>query len=230
MGIDIDDGPSIYAASSAGLDSRNPRWPRTLVLAWGLVLLLYLAIVPTGVVSSGAADAINDGAWTAAAALAAFSCMRAARSVAGWDRLAWLMYAGACAAWTVGQVVWTVNQFEHGTLVPFPSYADAGYLLFGPFMAAGLLLLRATQRERHMSWVRVANLGLILCSLAVVLTNTLMQPFQETARPFGTSIIVLGESATITIAFILAVYFLWSYEWGIGCSLTASSRWLLPCR
>jgi PAS domain S-box-containing protein len=55
---------------------------------------------------------------------------------------------------------------------------------------------------------------LILCSLALVLITTFMQPFAMTHRPLNVSLIVVGENASITVAFIIAIYFLWSYRWG----------------
>ncbi len=62
------------------------------------------------------------------------------------ERLAWALIAAGILAWTAGEiyytgVLWTV------TTVPFPSPADAGYLLMPPLVLAGLvLLLRARSR------------------------------------------------------------------------------------
>lgn len=188
--------------------------PRPLVKVWAVALLLYALIVPTGQVGPQAATFINDIAWTIAAALAAISSWRAARSLAGRHRAAWLIFALACAAWTAGQLAWNVYQLYFGIPLPFPSLADAGYLAFGPLMILGLFVLRATQQERRLTGLRVANLGMILCSLAIVLINTLAQPFGEAPRSLGSSLIVLAENASLALAFVVAIYFLWSYRWG----------------
>lgn len=182
--------------------------------AWAAALLLHLLVTSTGQVSYQATAVINDIAWTIAATLAAISSFRAAMSLRGADRAAWLIFAIACAAWAAGQVIWDVYEIFLGIAVPYPSYADIGYLAFGPLMIVGLFVLRATQEERGMTWLRVANLGLILCSLAVVLITTFAEPFFETQRPLAVSLIVMGENALIAVAFIVAVYFLWSYRWG----------------
>lgn len=179
-----------------------------------MVLLIHALLIATGLVSHHAATLINDLAWTVAASLAAISSFRAAMPLAGRDRAAWLTFALACTAWTAGQLVWNVYEFHVGVAVPFPSYADIGYLAFGPLMLVGLFLLRAPQEERRLTWLRLANLGLILCSLAIVLINAFTQPFGELQRSMPGSLIVVSEKASITLAFIVAIYFLWSYRWG----------------
>jgi PAS domain S-box-containing protein len=171
-------------------------------------------VISSGQVSYQTANIINDVAWTIAASLAAISSFRAALSLQGRDRAAWLIFAIGCLAWLAGQMVWNAYEIYLGVAVPFPSYADIGYLAFGPLMIVGLFVLRATQEEHRMTWLRVANLGLILCSLAAVLVTTFARPFIETQRSLDYSLVVVGENSLIAIAFIVALYFLWSYRWG----------------
>lgn len=187
---------------------------RLLVKAWSVALLLHLLIVAFRLVSDDTATVINDIAWTIAPSLAAISSFRAAMSLQGRHRVAWLMFAAAACAWAAGQLVWDVYELYFGVSVPYPSYADAGYLAFGPLMIVGLFVLRLTQQEHRFTWLRMANLGLILCSLAVILVTTFTQPFAETQRPFAVSLLALAENASIMVAFIVAIYFLWSYRWG----------------
>lgn len=182
--------------------------------AWAAALLLHALVISTGQVSLHTAAIINDIVWTIAATLAAISSFRAALSLHGCERAAWLLFAAACVAWTGGQMVWNVYDIYLGTPIPFPGYADIGYLAFGPLMILGLIVLRAVQEERRMTWLRVANLSLILCTLAAVLISTFELPFVEVRDPLGTALIVVGENAFTAIAFIVSVYFLWSYRWG----------------
>lgn len=199
-------GPIRHDSSSKGV--------RPLVKAWAVALLLHTAIITSGVVDARTVTVANDIAWTVAAFLATVSSFRAAFVLRGRDRVAWMLFAFACAAWTIGQIIWDVFELYLGVPAPFPNYADAGYLLFGPLMLVGLFVLRATQEERRMTWLRVANLGLILCSLAAVLITTLARPLEQLPGSLGTALIVIIENATIAVAFIVAVYFLWSYRWG----------------
>lgn len=199
-------GPIEHESSSRGV--------RPLVKAWAIVLILHTVFITGGLVSHDITKVVNDIAWTLAAALAAISSFRAAFSLQGRDRVAWLIFAAACTAWTVGQIIWDVLELYLQIDVPFPSYADIGYLLFGPLMLVGLFVLRATQQERRMTWLRVANLGLILCSLAAVLITVLARPFEKMPGSLFGALVVVTENGTIAIAFIFAVYFLWSYRWG----------------
>ncbi|MDY6946186.1 MAG: ATP-binding protein [Pseudomonadota bacterium] len=200
------------APSTADRDSSS-RGPRPLVKAWAAALLLHTLAIPTGRLSEPAAALINDAAWTIAATLAAVSSLRAALSVQGRERLGWLSFAMACVAWAAGQMVLNVHQVYLGVAAPSPSYADIGYLAFGLLMILGLFVLRTTQQERRMTWLRVANLGLILCSLAAVLITTFARSFLDPQRSPGVSLVV-GENALIVVGFVIAVYFLWSYRWG----------------
>jgi PAS domain S-box-containing protein len=171
-------------------------------------------VISTGQINHLTAALVHDFAWMIAAALAAISSFRAAVSLQGRDRAAWLLFAFACLSWAVGQVVWNVYEIYLAMPMPVPSYADVGYIAYGPLMLIGLFMLRATQEERRMTWLRVANLGLILCSLVAVLITTFSQPILSTRDPFDISLIVVAENSLISLAFIVGVYFLWSYRWG----------------
>jgi diguanylate cyclase (GGDEF)-like protein len=63
------------------------------------------------------------------------------------ERRAWLLIGLGVSAWTFGEiwytaVLWTADE------IPIPSPADIGYLLFPPFMLAGILtLLRSRTRD-----------------------------------------------------------------------------------
>jgi len=199
-------GPIEHDSSSRGA--------RPLVTAWAVVLVLHTVFIASGFVGDQTAIIVNDLVWTAAAVLATISSFRAAAVSRGRDRIAWLLFGLAGTAWAIGQIIWNVFELYLGVRAPFPSIADAAYLLFGPLMLAGLFVLRATQEERRMTWLRVANLGLILCALAAVLITTLARPLQEMPGSFGAALVVVIENATIALAFIVAVYFLWSYRWG----------------
>src|SRR5687767_2653530 len=90
---------------SADRDSSS-RGPRPLVRAWLAALLVHALSISSGQLSDHAALIVNDIAWTAAASLAAISSFRAALSLRGCERTAWLLFAFACVAWTAGQVIW----------------------------------------------------------------------------------------------------------------------------
>lgn len=194
---------------------------RSLVRFWIAALILYSLLVPTRLVSPETARVITDLAWTAAALIATASSLRAARLLTGADRTAWMLFGAAAAVWTCGQIAWDVYELILNVPIPFPSVADIGYLAFGPLMIAGMWLLRSTQRQRELSWLRIANLGLILCSLAVILIVVLTRPFTRATYELSAALILVTESAGITVACIIAMYLLWSYPWGSRLASTA---------
>ncbi len=66
------------------------------------------------------------------------------------EQSAWLLIGLAILAWGAAEVYWTVA-IEDNPSAPYPSLADAGYLLFYPLAYAGLaMLVRA--RAHEMNW------------------------------------------------------------------------------
>ena len=109
------------------------------VAAGGLLILL--AAGELGRV--GGAEAVTwwaNGGWTCCGAIALGGCLAAARR-SGRGRRAWLFFAGGCASWLAGQIVWDYNQLVDHLALPFPSLGDAGYLGFVPLFALGIFAL-----------------------------------------------------------------------------------------
>ena len=82
--------------------------------------------------------AVDDIGEAVAALLAAASCALAAARSSDRTRVAWSLFAVSGACWGVGEVVWSVYEVGLGVNVPFPSAADAGFLLAIPFAVAGV--------------------------------------------------------------------------------------------
>jgi len=203
--------------------SGNPEFAPLEAVArvWVVALLVFALIVPTQLVPSSIGKIITDIAWTVAALLAAISSFRTARVLTGRERTAWLLFAAASAAWTLGMIVWDINELALNMSAPFPSLSDAGFSAFGLLMGAGMLVLRSTLASRQLTWLRVANLGLVLCGLAVIMIVMLTQPFTHASMTLSAALVILVENAAITIACIISMYTLWSYHWGSRLSSTA---------
>ena len=56
-------------------------------------------------------------------------------------RIGWFVIALACLSFAAGQSTWTYFESIRGIEVPFPSWADAGYLGVYPLLIVGVLLL-----------------------------------------------------------------------------------------
>ena len=83
--------------------------------------------------------AISNVGLVIAAFAGAIGCLFAA-SRGDAHRRTWIFLACASISWGLGQVIWTFYE-SSGQEVPFPSYADVGYLGLPPLAAIGLLLL-----------------------------------------------------------------------------------------
>jgi diguanylate cyclase (GGDEF)-like protein len=87
---------------------------------------------------------VHDGVLLAGAALCLWAGFALPQRR---ERGAWLLIGAGVAAWTFGEiyytaVLWTADE------IPIPSPADAGYLLFPPFMLLGVLaLVRSRTRD-----------------------------------------------------------------------------------
>jgi two-component system, cell cycle response regulator len=102
----------------------------------GLCLLTVQTLTGVG----GARLAGFDGRWTyhAVILLAALNCFICGRGRT--DRIAWAAVGFALVAWAAGDVYYTF-WLESKAVIPFPSLADAGYLLFYPPVYVALVLL-----------------------------------------------------------------------------------------
>src|ERR1700756_5571398 len=89
-------------------------------------------------------------------------------------RLAWALIAGSAFSWATGEVAWSYYELIRGQAVPFPSYADLGYLLAVPLAIAGIVLFpsvptRLTSRLRTIVDGLLISASLLIISWATVL-------------------------------------------------------------
>jgi len=105
----------------------------------GLFVAGFVACVLTGFGGPGFTVRLDDLGETGAALAAAAVCAFAAVRYHGRHRLAWALMAAATLAWGLGQVAWDWYELVQGTTVPFPSPADAGFLIEVPLALAAVL-------------------------------------------------------------------------------------------
>ena len=107
-------------------------------ITWAALLILQVG-------GASASQTISNFGLLVAAFAGAAGCFYAARRGDVYRRT-WLFLGAASAAWGLGQVVWTWYE-STGREVPFPSYADVGYLCLPPLAAIGLLVLPGTTQS-----------------------------------------------------------------------------------
>jgi diguanylate cyclase (GGDEF)-like protein len=92
----------------------------------------------SGVGGARLADFDENWTYNGVTVFAALSCFVCARGRP--DRLVWIAVGLAIAAWAAGDIYYTF-WLEKLDEIPFPSFADAGYLLFYPPAYVALVLL-----------------------------------------------------------------------------------------
>ena len=146
---------------------------------------------------------------TLAAFIAAALCGTSAWRHRERTRIAWALIGASALSWGVGQAIWSYYELVVGRQVPFPSFADLGYLGAVPLAVAGVLFFpsapaRATSLLRTILDALLVAGSLFIISWATVLgtvyragSDSLLAQLIGLAYPAGD--IVIG-----TILLILA--------------------------
>jgi two-component system, sensor histidine kinase and response regulator len=148
--------------------------------------------------------AVDDIGEAVAALFAAASCGLAAFRTSHRTRLAWTFFALSAASWGIGEVIWSMYEVGMGVSVPFPSAADAGFLLAIPFAVSGVFAFTsapsrlATRGEALLAGAIVA-LSLVFVAWALGLSKVYeTSPASPAAQLIGIAYPV-GDIITITV-------------------------------
>lgn len=118
---------------------------------WTAVALTVLGCALAGSWGGERATLWYDDIVTAAtAALAAVVVLRHGARRDPLRRAMWRFLGAALVAWTIGEAAWAVYELGPTGHVPFPSFADVGYLLAIPFATAALMASPALRLRRSL--------------------------------------------------------------------------------
>ncbi len=164
---------------------------RSIATAAAVCYGVFAAWVLGGSAGPQTARTVDDIALVAVSVLALVFAVAAARSTTGRLQSGWTVFSLALFAWTVGEVLWTIDELVlHKSAFPAP--ADVFFLTF-PVGAAIAVLLFWTRRS-NWSRGRVILDGVIVSgSLLVVSWLLVMRPLYET-----------GTSSTLEFAVLVA--------------------------
>lgn len=109
------------------------------------------------------------------AGLAAFCLILAASRSAGQMRTAWGFMAAALLSATLAEITWAILEMRQG-MPPFPSLADAFYLLFYPLFALGILLMPAALQSPGERITRLIDTGVIMIAASIITWSLLISP------------------------------------------------------
>lgn len=147
---------------------RRFMWAAAAAAGLSLVFTVWVWRQVGGGTTSTAVDDIGEAV---AALIAAASCGYAALQASGRVRLAWGLLGASALVWFFGEVVWSVYEVAMGIPVPFPSAADAGFLLAIPLAAVAVLAFpsapgRVTTRSQAIVDGTIVALSLVFISWA----------------------------------------------------------------
>lgn len=178
--------------ASGAVWARALLWPLTAVLLGGTALVALHDWLELG---GASLDRAAEGwVYDAVVIAAGLACLVRASQVKR-ERSAWVAIGAAVISWSAAEIYWTASILDNPS-APYPSLADAGYLLYYPLAVLGLgLLIRARAHELDWRlWVDglIAALGtaalgatLVFDFVAEQATGTPMQVATTLAYPLG---------------------------------------------
>jgi diguanylate cyclase (GGDEF)-like protein len=176
-----------------------------------------LVVRPGGVVFTRGVD---DIAQMVAAVVAAAAAMWQAKRTLGRYRVSWALVGAGCAAWAAGEAIWCYYELLVGRETPFPSLADAGFLLF-PILALVGLLTRPSAAFRGQGRIRIAlDAALVSASLFLISWITALgQVFRAGADSHFAAVVSLAypvsDLVLVTVAVVVISYARTGYRTGL---------------
>ena len=177
-------------------------WP---TLTAGVLAVVYVVWTQAELGGPEVTLAFSDIIIGVAAAAAGVACLAASRRQKGWPGRGWLLIGLGMLAWALGEVVWTYYEVIAGQEVPFPSLADALFLLMVPFTLVGMAAMLNFQRVVG----RTLFDGLMVAgSLLFISWPTILEPTYRAGDQdvFARSIALaypIGDIVVASVAFVL---------------------------
>lgn len=149
--------------------------------------MIGFAVLATVVLVHGLGDigfqAADDLTQMAAAGAAGAAALSTGACSTGRLRWSWVCTGLGCLAWAAGEAFWCYYELLAGRETPFPSIADAGFLLFPVGVVAGLYLF-PTRTSGRLQWGLdglIAAAALLTVSWATTL-HTVVQASGDSSR------------------------------------------------
>jgi diguanylate cyclase (GGDEF)-like protein len=143
-------------------------------------VILFVALLRLPALNPLSGRAVDDVGQLLAAAVATWCGWRRSRRSSGPVRRSWLCLTAATGCWACGEAVWSYYELFGRRDTPFPSAADAGFLLFPLLAGVGMFLwpsaaLRGGARWRTLLDGTLVAGSLFLLSWATALGSTIRQ-------------------------------------------------------
>ena len=196
--------PTVPGRAIAGVGFRDWRPLGLAATAAAFVSVGFVVLTAFRIGGDTTTIALDDIGEAVAALIAAASCGLAALRTSHRTRLAWTLFALSAASWGIGEVIWSIYEVGMGVSVPFPSAADAGFLLAIPFAVAGIFGFTsapnrlATRGEAVLAGAIVA-LSLVFVAWALGLSKVYDASSASPAAQLIGLAYPVGDIVTITV-------------------------------
>lgn len=173
-----------------------------------------------------------DAWWTATSGLAAIACFTTARTIdAPHRRAAWRWFGLGAAAWFVGMLVWSFDELR-GTLVPFPSIADALFEAIAPCFVVGCFRYGAGRPSTALTLKQIGDLGVISCVVVLLATLALYGELTTTSDDARYVLTAIAYPVLHWAAVIFGLVCWWQHlhgkpRWVVGLLLLAMALFAL---
>ena len=149
-------------------------------------------------------DDIGEGV---AAFIAAASCFYAAARNRGRVRVAWSFFAVSAFSWGVGEMIWSWNEVVRGQALPFPSIADAFYLLATPLAILGVFAFTSSPSRLATRGETVLSGAIVAMSLLFIAWVFGLRQVYESSASSPVSLLIslaypVGDIITATVLVI----------------------------
>ena len=192
-----------------GISEARGRWLPS--CAWLAGLVAYLTAIVLA--SDRAAIWINDIAWTATSACAAWACLRTSRNIDRARGRAWLLLGLGCVSWLIGQLHWNYNELVLKVDITFPSASQIFYSAFALFAIAGVLQMPESRERAQFTFKHLGNIGLVTCCLVMTIVLGTLEPALQSGWSAFYMAIAVTHTLLVAATFLTALYALWTYRW-----------------
>jgi diguanylate cyclase (GGDEF)-like protein len=188
---------------------RPARRPAATLGAAGVVSASFLAWLAAGVSGTATVQRVDDLSTTLAPLLAAGACLWAAWRATGLIRRGWALLGASAASWGAGQGIWSWYELVAHREIPFPSFADLGFLGAVPLAVAAMVSFSAAAAEERLGsrLSRVLDGCLIATSLLYASWALVLGPvFRAAATGVIEQLIALAyPSGDVVVATIVLI-------------------------
>jgi diguanylate cyclase (GGDEF)-like protein len=179
-----------------------PRWPAPVAAALAVIYIVWTHFELGG---AAVTVAFSDTIIGLAAAAAGVACVAASRRQAGWPGRGWFLIGLGMLFWAAGEAVWTWYEVVAGDEVPFPSLADAGFLVMVPLTLVGMAAMLNFKRSALRTLLDAFT---VTGSLLFVSWPTVLQPTYQAGGQglFARSIALaypIGDIIVASMTFVL---------------------------